>query len=73
MLYLNGYHRTNSNQNIISFPVSKLQILKGPSVLGVKRMDEKCSVHLSNKSQKQIVDEFYQKVGDKANIEWSCD
>ena len=30
-------------------------------------------VHLSKESQKQLVDEFYQKVGDKADIEWSCD
>ena len=30
-------------------------------------------VHLSKGSQKQLVDEFYQKVGDKADIEWSCD
>ncbi|MGH9976215.1 MAG: tyrosine-type recombinase/integrase [Nitrososphaeraceae archaeon] len=30
-------------------------------------------VHLSKGSQKQLVDEFYQKVGDKADVEWSCD
>lgn len=30
-------------------------------------------VHLSKESQKQLVDEFYQKVEDKADIEWSCD
>ena len=30
-------------------------------------------VHLNKDSQKQLVDEFYQKVGDKADIEWSCD
>ena len=30
-------------------------------------------VHLSKESQKQLVDEFHQKVGDKADIEWSCD
>jgi site-specific recombinase XerD len=30
-------------------------------------------VHLSKDSQKQLVDEFFQKVGDKADIEWSCD
>ena len=30
-------------------------------------------VHLSKESQKQLVDEFSQKVGDKADIEWSCD
>jgi integrase len=30
-------------------------------------------VHLSKESQKQLVDEFYQQVGDKADIEWSCD
>jgi hypothetical protein len=30
-------------------------------------------VHLSKDSQKQLVNEFYQKVGDKADIEWSCD
>jgi hypothetical protein len=30
-------------------------------------------VHLSKESQKQLVDEFFQKVGDKADIEWSCD
>ena len=30
-------------------------------------------VHLSKDSQKQLVDEFSQKVGDKADIEWSCD
>jgi integrase len=30
-------------------------------------------VHLSKESQKQLVDEFNQKVGDKADIEWSCD
>ena len=30
-------------------------------------------VHLSKDSQKQLVDEFNQKVGDKADIEWSCD
>jgi hypothetical protein len=29
-------------------------------------------VHLSKDSQKQLVDEFFQKVGDKADIEWSC-
>jgi integrase len=28
---------------------------------------------LSKGSQKQLVDEFFQKVGDKADIEWSCD
>ena len=30
-------------------------------------------VHLSKESQKQLVNEFHQKVGDKADIEWSCD
>jgi uncharacterized protein (UPF0262 family) len=30
-------------------------------------------VHLSKDSQKQLVNEFYQKVGDKTDIEWSCD
>ncbi|MGH9858058.1 MAG: tyrosine-type recombinase/integrase, partial [Acidobacteriota bacterium] len=30
-------------------------------------------VHLSKESQKQLVDEFSQKVEDKADIEWSCD
>jgi hypothetical protein len=30
-------------------------------------------VHLSKDSQKQLVDEFFQKAGDKADIEWSCD
>lgn len=30
-------------------------------------------VHLNKDSQKQLVDEFFQKVGDKADIEWSCD
>lgn len=30
-------------------------------------------VHLNKDSQKQLVDEFSQKVGDKADIEWSCD
>ncbi len=30
-------------------------------------------VHLSKDSQKQLVNEFYQMVGDKADIEWSCD
>jgi integrase len=30
-------------------------------------------VHLSKDSQKQVVDEFFQKVGDKADIEWSCE
>jgi integrase len=30
-------------------------------------------VHLSKDSQKQLVNEFHQKVGDKADIEWSCD
>jgi integrase len=30
-------------------------------------------VHLNKESQKQLVDEFHQKVGDKAGIEWSCD
>jgi hypothetical protein len=30
-------------------------------------------VHLNKESQKQLVDEFSQKVGDKADIEWSCD
>ena len=29
-------------------------------------------VHLSKESKKQLVNEFYQKVGDKADIEWSC-
>jgi hypothetical protein len=35
--------------------------------------DAQLLVHLSKESQKQLVDEFYQKVGDKADIEWSCD
>jgi hypothetical protein len=30
-------------------------------------------VHLSKESQKELVDEFFQKVGDKADIQWSCD
>jgi integrase len=30
-------------------------------------------VHLSKDGQKQLVDEFFQKAGDKADIEWSCD
>ena len=30
-------------------------------------------VHLSQESQKQLVDEFKEKVEDKADIEWSCD
>lgn len=30
-------------------------------------------VHLSKESQKQLVDEFSQKVEDKADVEWSCD
>ena len=30
-------------------------------------------VHLGKDSQMQLVDEFFQKVGDKADIEWSCD
>ena len=30
-------------------------------------------VHLNKESQKQLVNEFYQKAGDKADIEWSCD
>jgi hypothetical protein len=30
-------------------------------------------VHLSKGSQKELVDEFFEKVGDKADIEWSCD
>ena len=30
-------------------------------------------VHLSKEIQKQLVDEFNQKVGDKADTEWSCD
>ena len=30
-------------------------------------------VHLSKESQKQLVDEFHQKVWDKVDIEWSCD
>jgi integrase len=30
-------------------------------------------VHLSKESQKHLVGEFFQKVGDKADIEWSCD
>jgi hypothetical protein len=29
-------------------------------------------VHLSKDSQKQLVNEFFPKVGDKADIEWSC-
>jgi hypothetical protein len=29
-------------------------------------------VHLSKDSEKQLVNEFFQKVGDKADIEWSC-
>lgn len=29
--------------------------------------------HLSKESQKQLIDEFNQKVEDKADIEWSCD
>jgi hypothetical protein len=28
-------------------------------------------VHLSKDSQKQLVNEYFQKVGDKADIEWS--
>lgn len=30
-------------------------------------------VHLGPESRKQLVDEFKEKVGDKAEIEWSCD
>ena len=30
-------------------------------------------VHLSKGTQKQLIDEFNEKVGDKADIEWSCD
>jgi integrase len=30
-------------------------------------------VHLSKGTQKELVDEFFEKVGDKADIEWSCD
>ena len=30
-------------------------------------------VHLSKGTQKELFDEFYQKVGDEADIEWSCD
>ena len=30
-------------------------------------------IHLSKDSQKQLVNEFNQKVEDKADIEWSCD
>lgn len=30
-------------------------------------------VHLSEGSKKQLIDEFYQKVGDKASVEWSCE
>ena len=30
-------------------------------------------VHLSKENQKELIDEFHQKVGDKADIEWSCD
>jgi hypothetical protein len=30
-------------------------------------------VHLNKESQKQLVDEFFEKVGDKVDIEWSCD
>lgn len=29
--------------------------------------------HLSKESQKQLINEFNQKVEDKADIEWSCD
>jgi hypothetical protein len=28
--------------------------------------------HLSKESKKQLIDEFSEKVGDKASIEWSC-
>ena len=30
-------------------------------------------VHLSKESQKELVGEFFEKVGDKADTEWSCD
>ena len=30
-------------------------------------------VHLNKENQKQLVNEFFQKVGDKADIDWSCD
>jgi hypothetical protein len=30
-------------------------------------------VHLSKGSQKEVVDKLLQDVGDKADIEWSCD
>jgi hypothetical protein len=30
-------------------------------------------VLLNKESQKELVDELFQKVGDKADIEWSCD
>ena len=30
-------------------------------------------VHLSKNSQKELVGEFFEKVADKADIEWSCD
>jgi hypothetical protein len=30
-------------------------------------------VHLSKESQKELVDEFFQKVRDKADIQGSCD
>lgn len=29
-------------------------------------------VHLSKDSQKQLVNEYFQEVEDKADIEWSC-
>lgn len=30
-------------------------------------------VHLRKDSQKELVNKFFEEVGDKADIEWSCD
>ena len=56
----------------------QLQELKaGLSELGYLRDDfngmKQLFDHLSKESQKHLVNDFYQKVGDKADIEWSCD
>ena len=65
----------NEELNKVKMQLQELEA--GLSELGDLRHDfnemKELLVHLSKESQKQLVDEFYQKVGDKADIEWSCD
>jgi hypothetical protein len=42
----------------------------GGSVMSL--MMKQLLVHWSKDSQKQLVNEYFQKVEDKADIEWSC-